>query len=146
GQAARIAARRGLRATGVDPSRDMLRLARWLGRSGRLTWVEGSAEALPVDSGSADACWSIASVHHWSDLEAGVREARRILAPGRRFVAIERSVGDGATGLASHGWSAAQASAFAEVCRAAGFTAVRIEHRSVRRRRDLVAVVATLPA
>lgn len=145
GQAARIAARRGLRVTGVDPSPQMLRMAGWLDRRAGARYLKGAAEAIPIGDGAAAACWSVASVHHWTDVGAGVAEVYRTLTPGGRFAAIERRTTEGATGHAGHGWSDAQATAFADLCRAAGFESVTIEHRTVRRRRDLVAVVATKP-
>ena len=61
-----------------------------------------------------------------------------------RFVAIERRIPASATGLASHGWTDAQAAAFAERCRAAGFVDVAIEHDR-HGRRSTVAVVASAP-
>jgi SAM-dependent methyltransferase len=91
-------------------------------------------------------------VHHWHDLEAGLAEVRRVLAPGGRFVALERRTEVGADGLASHGWTDAQAAAFAEACRAAGFVDVRLElpvdvarHRRRHQRGGLIGVRATTP-
>lgn len=40
--------------------------------------LQGSAEALPVATGFADAAMAILSVHHWPDLEQGMREMKRI--------------------------------------------------------------------
>lgn len=140
GTAVRHAARRGARATGVDPAPAMLRLARTLTR-GRpeITWAEGTAEQLPQPDGSATVLWSIATVHHWRDVSAGLAEAHRVLRPGGRLLAIERSVRPGATGLASHGWTDRQAESFAACCASAGFEAVRVEQHSPGRR--VVAVV-----
>lgn len=146
GSAARAAARLGARVTGVDPAPVMLRLARRLTPANdRITYVEGAAEALPLADGTASVLWSIASVHHWADLARGLREVDRVLAPGGRFVAIEKEARPGATGHASHGWTDEQAAAFADACRAEGFADVRIE-RGERRGRSLVAVVAATPA
>ena len=146
GSAARAAARLGARVTGVDPAPVMLRLARRLTRANdRITYVEGAAEALPLADGTASVLWSIASVHHWADLARGLREVDRVLAPGGRFVAIEKEARPGATGHASHGWTDEQAAAFADACRAEGLADVRIE-RGERRGRGLVAVVAATPA
>lgn len=140
GAAARQAARRGARVTGVDPAPVMLRLARTLTR-GRpaVTWAEGTAEDLPQPDGSATVLWSIATVHHWKDVSAGLAEAHRVLCPGGRLLAIERIVPPGATGLASHGWTDQQAEAFAARCTAAGFESVQVEKHSPGRR--AVAVV-----
>lgn len=44
--------------------------------------VQACAEALPVADDAADAAMALLTVHHWTDLEAGVAELRRI-ARGR---------------------------------------------------------------
>jgi ubiquinone/menaquinone biosynthesis C-methylase UbiE len=135
GTAAREAARRGAGVTGVDPAPVMLTLARLLTRSATsVTWIEGTAEALPLLAGTATVLWSISTVHHWADVDAGVAEAFRVLAPSGRVLAIERHSQPGAKGLASHGWTDDQAAAFADRCRVAGFTDVRVaSHRAGRR-------------
>lgn len=40
--------------------------------------VQASAEALPLDSASFDAALAILTIHHWSDLEQGLREMARV--------------------------------------------------------------------
>jgi SAM-dependent methyltransferase len=142
GTAVRRAARLGARVTGIDPAPVMLRVARLLGGRSRITYLEGSAESIPLDGASATVAWSIASVHHWPDLDEAITEVRRVLTPGGRFVAIERRVRPGATGLASHGWTDAQAEAFAVACRVAGFADVQVARRDGGRR-PLVAVIAS---
>jgi ubiquinone/menaquinone biosynthesis C-methylase UbiE len=140
GTAVREAARRGARVTGVDPAPVMLRLARTLTRNRlTITWAEGAAEDLREPDGSATIVWSLATVHHWRDVTAGLAEARRVLAPGGRLLAIERRVRPGATGLASHGWTDQQAESFAAQCRADGFDSVHVEKHTPGRR--AVAVV-----
>jgi ubiquinone/menaquinone biosynthesis C-methylase UbiE len=107
-------------------------------------YIQGTAEALPLPASSVSVAWSIAAVHHWADLDAGLREARRVLKPGGRLVAIERLTRPGATGLASHGWTPGQASAFADRCRAHGFAGTRTDqHRAGRR--TTVSVTVTVP-
>jgi ubiquinone/menaquinone biosynthesis C-methylase UbiE len=135
GVAVRAAARRGARATGIDPALVMLRMARAVtrGREG-IFWAEGAAESLPVPSGSATVVWSLATVHHWKDVTKGLAEAHRVLAPGGRVLAIERQVAPDATGIASHGWTQQQAESFAAACRTAGFEDVRVEGRRAGRR------------
>lgn len=143
GNAARAAARRGARVTGVDPSPTMLRVARTATRGlPALTWAQGGAESLPVRDGSATVVWALATVHHWPDVDASLREIVRVLAPGGRLLVLERQVQPDATGFASHGWTAQQAESFAALCRSVGLVGVDIsEHRAGRR--DLWAVAAT---
>jgi ubiquinone/menaquinone biosynthesis C-methylase UbiE len=145
GTAAREAAGRGALVTGVDPAPVMLRVARLLTRSPQITWRRGAAEALPLPDQSADIVWSIASVHHWRDLDPGLRGVVRILVPGGRFLAIEAATRPGATGHATHGWTDEQAEAFLERCRAAGLVDARIVRRE-RGRHALVAVLAARPS
>lgn len=134
GNAARRAARRGARATGVDPSRSMLRMARLSTRGGAVQWAEGSAESLPVPAGAATVVWALATVHHWRNAVDGLAEISRVLAPGGRLLAIERQCQPGATGFASHGWTAAQAESFAALCRSAGLVDVTVTSRQAGRR------------
>lgn len=145
GVAVRYAARLGASVTGVDPAPVMLRVARLLTRrSEKVRYVAGAAEALPVPDDSASAVWSIATVHHWSDLDAGLREACRVLRSGGRFVALERRTLARARGLASHGWTDGQADTFATRCREHGLVDVRVEHNTTGRRAT-VSVIGTAP-
>ena len=112
----------------------MLRLAGWLTRSrSPVTWVDGAAESIPLPDGAATVLWSIATVHHWRDLDAGLHEARRVLSRGGRLLVVERQTRPGATGLASHGWTEEQAAGFAERCRGAGFASVQVDRHAGRR-------------
>jgi SAM-dependent methyltransferase len=45
----------------------------------------GYAEALPLDDASVDAAMAISTLHHWSDVSAGLRELRRV---ARRRIVI----------------------------------------------------------
>ena len=146
GTAVRHAARLGASVVGIDPAPVMLRLAQFLTRRSAhaVRYGEGSAEALPLPDSSVSVIWSIASVHHWADLDAGLDEARRVLKPGGRLVAIERLSPPKAKGLASHGWTPEQASAFADRCRAHGFTDARVNQHGAGRRAK-VSVKAAAP-
>jgi len=127
GTAARVAARGGARVTGVDPSDTMLRVARAVTRRRTaVTWIRGRAEALPVPDASATVVWALATVHHWPEVEAALTEIHRVLTPGGHLLVVERQVQSGATGFASHGWTARQAERFAALCRSAGLTEVRV--------------------
>ena len=134
GAAARYAAGQGAAVIAVDPAPVMLRVARVLTRTTKIRYVEGTAEQLPIDDAAVAGAWSIATVHHWADIDAGLREVRRVLQPGGRFVAIERHSPADAHGLASHGWTRAQAEGFAAALREHGFTAVEIETSETKRK------------
>ncbi|MGB6209447.1 class I SAM-dependent methyltransferase [Mycobacterium sp.] len=140
GNSVRAAARRGAGVVGVDPATVMLGVARLVTRDRPgIRWLKGTAESLPLPERSATVVWSVATVHHWADVTAGLTEVCRVLAPGGRFFAVERRVRPGATGLASHGWTDEQAASFAACCRTAGLEDVDIE--TVNRGRRAVQVV-----
>jgi ubiquinone/menaquinone biosynthesis C-methylase UbiE len=134
GAAVRYAAGLGATVTGVDPAPVMLRVARLLTRNpATIAYLAGSAEALPLEDDSATVLWSIATVHHWADLDAGLAEADRVLRPGGRLVVLERRRKPEARGHASHGWTDAQAAAFAQRCDAHGFVGTNVEgHQTPR--------------
>lgn len=146
GTAIRRAARLGTSVIGVDPAPVMLRVARLLtGSSGTVRYLPGAAEALPLPDGSVSVVWTIASVHHWADLQAALGEARRVLGPNGRLVAIERRCRPEARGHGSHGWTDDQATAFADLCREHGFIDVEVGSHTAGRRKTL-SVTARTPA
>jgi ubiquinone/menaquinone biosynthesis C-methylase UbiE len=147
GVAVRRAAAVATSVVGVDPAPVMLRVARALSRvtargAPAIRYMQGAAEALPLPDDAATVVWSLATVHHWRDLDAGLAEARRVLRPGGRLLAIERLIEPGASGHASHGWTEDHAQRFAELCRTAGFADVEVgRHRTSRGR--VISVRAT---
>lgn len=58
----------------VEPSDVMIRQR----PAGAAPCLQGSAESLPLESACADAAMAILSVHHWKDLEGGLREMARV--------------------------------------------------------------------
>ncbi|MGV9454832.1 class I SAM-dependent methyltransferase [Streptomyces sp. NPDC003635] len=58
----------------VEPSRVMISQR----PSGAAPAVQGVAEHLPVPDDAADAVMALLTVHHWSDVRAGIRELRRV--------------------------------------------------------------------
>jgi len=80
----------GGHVTGVDISREMLALARERASAlglGNVTFREGRAEAIPVDSSLLDAALASLSLMYVIDRAAAAREIARVLRPGGRFVA-----------------------------------------------------------
>jgi ubiquinone/menaquinone biosynthesis C-methylase UbiE len=55
-----------------------------------ITVLNGTAERLPLADGAATVAWAVASVHHWADLDAGLAELHRVLAPSGRLLLVER--------------------------------------------------------
>lgn len=64
----------GLRVIGVEPSQTMIAQR----PKDAAPCLLGSAEALPLESGSVDAAMAILTVHHWTDLAGGFREMARV--------------------------------------------------------------------
>ncbi|MDT5320923.1 MAG: hypothetical protein QOD88_3445 [Mycobacterium sp.] len=65
----------------VEPSRVMIRQR----PTGAAPAVQGAAEALPLRTGAVEAALAVLTVHHWTDLAAGVTEMLRV---ARRRVII----------------------------------------------------------
>lgn len=87
GQLPAIAAARGIRAHGLDLSLNALRQGRRAPTPGLL--VAGNGQRLPYPDNSFTVVSNIGSLEHYVDVEAGIREMSRILAPGgRAFVLV----------------------------------------------------------
>lgn len=87
-------ARRGYVVTGVDLSEPQIRRARRA--ADRLPpdvphpdFEVADAANLPFEDGSFAGLYSICSIKHWPDREAGLRECLRVLEPGGLFVLAE---------------------------------------------------------
>ena len=87
GDLAIAAQRAGGRVTGVDFSQRMLERAR--SKSDTVEWIEGDALALPFADASFDAATVGFGARNLDDLEAGLRELRRVLRPGGRVGILE---------------------------------------------------------
>jgi demethylmenaquinone methyltransferase/2-methoxy-6-polyprenyl-1,4-benzoquinol methylase len=79
--------RAGGRVTGLDFSERMLERARR--KSDAIGWVAGDALALPFADGSFEAVTVGFGVRNLEDLEAGLRELRRVLVQGGRIGILE---------------------------------------------------------
>jgi ubiquinone/menaquinone biosynthesis C-methylase UbiE len=147
GRFLREAAERGAEAVGVEPSAQMRRLAarRMPARlRPAVTVVDGVAERLPLEDGSATVGWAVASVHHWSDRDAGLAELYRVLRPGGRLLLAER-LAHRRGWLRHHALTWEQAEDLAGRAWTAGFAAVRTS-RHVLGRHHAVVVTAERPA
>lgn len=73
---------------GLDPNPAMLAVAREVVRSDApLSWHEAPAEEIPLPDGSFDVALCGMGLQFFADRSAGLREIRRVLAPGGRLVA-----------------------------------------------------------
>jgi SAM-dependent methyltransferase len=77
----------GCAGTGLDHSRDMVRLARTT-LGGAAPIIEGNAEAMPFASGSFTAISCLVAFFFFPEPVAALREMRRVLEPSRGRVAI----------------------------------------------------------
>jgi len=79
--------RTGAHVVGLDFSEAMLERAR--SKEPAIEWVRGDVLALPFDDESFDAVTVGFGVRNVADLEAGLRELRRVLRPGGRLGILE---------------------------------------------------------
>lgn len=95
GSALRHAATRVIngRFIGIDPVPRMLDIAReqTVGHPAahQISYLEGSAESLPVPDACADFVLAFDSFDHWQDKARGLREIRRVLHPQGAFVVVK---------------------------------------------------------
>lgn len=93
GAGAMRAVRTGASVVAVEPTpfmRRTLQLRRVLSSNRtRVEVLDGTAEQLPVDDGTADAIFAVNTMHHWVDVERGVAEIARVLRPGGRVVLVD---------------------------------------------------------
>jgi SAM-dependent methyltransferase len=74
-----LATRFEAEVVGVDPSMKMLERARQKSRLARVHYARGTAEALPLASGSVDLVFLSMSFHHFPDPHRAARECRRAI-------------------------------------------------------------------
>jgi SAM-dependent methyltransferase len=87
----------GARPIGVEISEDQLATARTRDNGSGARYLVGRAEDLPLDDGTVDVVVFMRSLHHVppDHLQAGLREARRVLRPGGAvYVAEPLAEGD----------------------------------------------------
>jgi len=87
GDLAIVARARGADVVGLDFSERMLERARK--KEPQIEWLQADVLALPFDDGSFDTVTVGFGVRNVVDLEAGLRELRRVLRPGGRLGILE---------------------------------------------------------
>ncbi len=91
----RFLKRGGAQVTVCDINREMLAVGRDRaldrGIVQAIEWKEGDAEDLPVDDESYDAYITAFCLRNVTRIDAALREARRVLKPGGRFICLEFS-------------------------------------------------------
>ena len=75
----------------VDYNAEMISAGRSRGLSPEIAWAVGDAQGLPLPDGCADAYVISFGIRNVTDIPAALREARRVLKPGGRFLCLEFS-------------------------------------------------------
>lgn len=76
----------GFKFTGIDPSDTMLNTAK--AKCTDCTFIQASAENIPLENNSFDGAIAILTLHHWKSMQLGLNEINRILKPGSRIVIL----------------------------------------------------------
>jgi demethylmenaquinone methyltransferase/2-methoxy-6-polyprenyl-1,4-benzoquinol methylase len=97
-RAAKMARRAQLRRGGadakiviVDYNAEMVAAGRERGFEPEISWAVGDAQRLPLPDASANAYVIAFGIRNVTDISAALREARRVLKPGGRFLCLEFS-------------------------------------------------------
>jgi demethylmenaquinone methyltransferase/2-methoxy-6-polyprenyl-1,4-benzoquinol methylase len=75
----------------VDFNEKMIEAGRGRGRDDGILWTVGDAQALPVPTAAADGYCIAFGLRNVTDTAAALREARRVLRPGGRYLCLEFS-------------------------------------------------------
>jgi len=75
----------------VDYNAEMVAAGRARGGEPEIVWAVGDAQRLPLPDASANAYVIAFGIRNVTDIEGALREARRVLKPGGRFLCLEFS-------------------------------------------------------
>ncbi|WP_312691665.1 methyltransferase domain-containing protein [Kosakonia sp.] len=92
GHASFVAAGVTRAVTAYDLSEKMLEVVRHAAverQLGNVTTVHGAAEKLPFTDAAFDVVISRYSAHHWHDVALALREVKRVLKPGGKFILMD---------------------------------------------------------
>lgn len=113
----------------VDASAEMLTAARErLSTAPNVDVREGALEALPIADASVDLALLVLVLHHLGDPAAALREARRVLVPGGRVLAIDMQPHDREEyrGQMGHVWLGFSEPQIGRLLSGAGFEGTRV--------------------
>ena len=82
---------RDARVLVIDYNAEMVGAGRERGSEPEIAWAVGDAQRLPLPERSADAYVIAFGIRNVTDISAALREARRVLKPGGRFLCLEFS-------------------------------------------------------
>jgi demethylmenaquinone methyltransferase/2-methoxy-6-polyprenyl-1,4-benzoquinol methylase len=75
----------------IDYNAEMIAAGREKGSEPEIAWAVGDAQRLPLRDASADAYVISLGIRNVTDIPTALREARRVLKPGGRFLCLEFS-------------------------------------------------------
>jgi len=75
----------------IDYNAEMIAAGREKGSEPQIAWAVGDAQRLPLPDASAEAYVIAFGIRNVTDIPAALREARRVLKPGGRFLCLEFS-------------------------------------------------------
>ncbi|MCA6259283.1 MAG: ubiquinone/menaquinone biosynthesis methyltransferase, partial [Phenylobacterium sp.] len=75
----------------IDYNAEMIAAGRARGLEPEIAWAVGDAQRLPLPDACADAYVISFGIRNVTDIPAALREARRVLRPGGRFLCLEFS-------------------------------------------------------
>lgn len=81
--------KKGYQFIGIDPSKQMLEIAKL--RNNKIEWKLGSAENIDLPSNFIDGIIGCLTIHHWTNLNLGFSELYKVLKPNGRIVIFTAS-------------------------------------------------------
>jgi demethylmenaquinone methyltransferase / 2-methoxy-6-polyprenyl-1,4-benzoquinol methylase len=75
----------------VDANEKMIEAGRRRGQDGEILWAVGDAQALPIPTAGANGYCIAFGLRNVTDIASALREARRVVKPGGRFICLEFS-------------------------------------------------------
>jgi arsenite methyltransferase len=112
--------------------------------NGRLNLITADVTALPLRDGSIDAVCTTNTIYFWPDLQAALRELRRVVAPAGRiaFAYTGRAKMLRFNNITQHGFIMYEPDELESALRAAGWTAIRTSAQSGITQGDYVTVAS----